>query len=157
MSHTFYCVGCDGFSYFCQQNGNCEKCGTWKEKILTHDQGKHFRWACKWIAEHSVGPDANQPLDYVKAYYEADSYFKDYVYQGASVEHAKTLFKLAGEKYVESVTVEQAGQNLKDVIKWRLSECVFRPKTSLEIRACLHWIHLETNFDLAKCYLKSLL
>jgi len=157
MSHTFYCVGCDGFSHFCQQNGNCEKCGTWKEMLMTHDQSKHFRSACKWIAEHSVGPDANQPLDYVKAYYEADSYFKDYVYRGACMEKSKTLFKLAGEKYVESVPVEQAGQNLKDVIKWRLSECVFSPKNSLEIRACLHWIHLETNFDLAKCYLKSLL
>ena len=159
MSHTFYCVGCDGFSHFSQQNGNCEKCGTWKEMLMTHDQSKHFRSACKWIVEHAIGPDANQPLDYVKAYYEADSYFKDYVYQGleASVENSKNLFKLAGEKYVESVPIEQAGQNLKDVIKWRLSTGKFNLKTSVEIRACLHLIHLETDFDLVKCYLNSLL
>lgn len=124
---------------------------------MTHDQNKHFRWTCKWIVEHSVGPDANQPLDYVKAYYEADSYFKDYVYRGACMEKSKNLFKLAGEKYVESVTAEQAGQNLKDVIKWRLSECMFNPKTSVEIRACLHLIHLDTDVDLVKCYLNSLL
>ena len=124
---------------------------------MTHDQNKHFRWTCKWIVEHSVGPDANQPLDYVKAYYEADSYFKDYVYRGACMEKSKNLFKLAGEKYVESVTVEQAAQNLKDVIKWRLSECMFNPKPSVEIRACLHLIHLDTDVDLVKCYLNSLL
>jgi hypothetical protein len=125
--------------------------------LMTHDQSKHFRSACKWIVEHAIGPDAIQPLDYVKAYYEADSYFKDFACQAPSMEHSTKLFKLAGEKYVESVSVEQAVQNLKDVIKWRLSECMFNPKTSVEIRACLHLIHLETDFDLVKSYLISLL
>ena len=161
MSHTFYCVGCDDFSHFSQQNGNCEKCGTWKEMLMTHDQNKHFRWACKWIVDHAIGPDANQPLDYVKACYEADSYFKDYVCKGASVETATKLFKLAREKYVESVATEQAGQNLKDVIKWRLSsDCMPNKeytKTTVDIRACLHLIKLETNFDLVKSYLTSLM
>jgi hypothetical protein len=131
--------------------------------LITHDQSKHFRSACKWIVEHAIGPDAIQPLDYVKAYYEADSYFKDYACQAPSMEHSTKLFKLAGEKYVESVSAEQAGQNLKDVIKWRLSECMFNqcmfnPQTSVEIRACLHLIHCDApDFDLVKSYLISLL
>ena len=155
MSHTFYCEKCDDFSP--TETGNCVKCGTLKEKILTNEQSKHFVWACKWIVDHAMGPDANQPLDYVKAYYEADSHFKDHFYGGAFIENSKKLFKLAGDKYVESVSTYQAGQNLKDVIKWRLSECMFNPKTRVEIRACLHWIKLESNFDLVKCYLNSLL
>jgi len=151
MSSTYYCKKCDDFS---QKNGNCNECGTMKDTVMTNDQCLHFLEACNWINDHSSGSEANQPLDYVKAYYEADSYFKDYFYRGMSFESAKEMFKLAGEKYVNSVPREQAGKNLKDVIKWRLS---VENKTSVEIRACLHLIHLNTDFYLANCYLHSLL
>lgn len=173
MSDTFYCVGCDDFSHFEGKNGICE-CGTYKEKLLTHKESTHFRWACDWIKRHTTDKFADQPLNVVEANYRAYVNFIDYPSNRmASFQRSVQYDKLVGEMFVHSVTPEQAAQNLKDVIKWRLSDAMGRargeeeyevgkvrplfPKTNVEIRACLKWIGGDTNYVLVKSYLNSLL
>ena len=175
MSHTFYCEKCDDFSH--TETGNCQTCGTLKEKLMTHDQCKHFRWACEWIVKHANSREADQPLEVVQLIYLSYINFVDQFRQNKrnSFQRADEYTGMASEKFVNSVTPEDADQNLKDVIGWKLSEAnatslsgeyvyeiekqtqpVF-PKTDVEIRACLHLIYLDSKFDLVKSYLRSLL
>jgi hypothetical protein len=139
------------------------------EIFLTHDQHNKFRWACDWIIKHAEGQFGDQPLDFVKLDYLSYTNFIDqFANKKASFQRSQEYSKMASEKYVKSVTVEQEDQNLKDVITWRLSQCMAEttyevdqafqlfPKTKLEIRALLRLINHDDKYDLIRSYLTSL-